>query len=142
MKKLLLLSTMLLLLESVNAKNTKFNSIDSLGSSYPSANAHKFWNQVASSNAFVTYNQLNDTIKTTLNCAPVNYNPKILSGANSELIHPDWIESEVGTSWSFLSSKKIINKLGVFLYGNLISPRGGVITKGCYIIYSEWGCSK
>ena len=45
-------------------------------------------------------------------------------------------------TYSFISTKKIENKDGVFLFGNLISPREFVITKGCYIIYSEWKCSK
>jgi hypothetical protein len=86
--------------------------------------------------------QIKDSIIIKLNCAPIDYNPKILSSPNLKSVHPDWKESEVGTSWSFFSTKKIENKDGVFLFGNLISPRGGVITKGCYIIYSEWECSK
>lgn len=86
--------------------------------------------------------QTKDPIIIKLNCAPIDYNPKILSSPNPKSIHPEWKDNEVGTSWSFLSTKKIENKDGVFLFGNLISPRGGVITKGCYIIYSEWECSK
>ena len=86
--------------------------------------------------------QIKDPIIVKLNCASIDYNPKILSSPNPKSIHPEWKESEVGTSWSFFSTKKIDNKDGVFLFGNLISPRGGVITKGCYIIYSEWECSK
>jgi hypothetical protein len=86
--------------------------------------------------------QIKEAIIIKLNCAPYNYNPKILSSPNPKSIHTDWKESEVGESWSFFSTKKIENKDGVFLFGNLISPRGGVITKGCYIIYSEWDCSE
>jgi hypothetical protein len=86
--------------------------------------------------------QIKDAIIIKLNCAPIDYNPKILSSPNPKSIHPEWKEGEVGTSWSFFSTKKIENKDGVFLFGNLISPRGGVITEGCYIIYSEWECSK
>ena len=81
------------------------------------------------------------TIKLNCTCTPID-NPKILSSPNLKSIHPEWKESEVGTSWSFFSTKKIENKDGVFLFGNLISPRGGIMTKGCYIIYSEWECSK
>ena len=86
--------------------------------------------------------QIKESINIKLNCAPIDYNPKILSSPNPKSIHPDWKGSEVGTSWGFFSTKKIKNKDGIFLFGNLISPRGGVITKGCYIIYSEWECSK
>ena len=81
------------------------------------------------------------TIKLNCTCTPID-NPKILSSPNLKSIHPEWKESEGGTSWSFFSTKKIENKDGVFLFGNLISPRGGIMTKGCYIIYSEWKCSK
>jgi len=86
--------------------------------------------------------QTKEAITIKLNCAPIDYNPKILSSPNLKSIHPELKGSEVGTSWSFFSTKKIENKDGVFLFGNLISPRGGVISKGCYIIYSEWKCSK
>ena len=86
--------------------------------------------------------QVKDAKIIKLNCAPIDYNPKILSGPSTTSLHPDWKESEVGTSWSFFSSKKIENKEGVFLFGNLIDPKGGVMAKGCYIIFSEWDCSK
>ena len=87
--------------------------------------------------------QIKDPIGIKLSCAPLDYNPKILSSPNPKSIHP-WQKSggEVGESCSFFSSKKIENENGIFLFGDLISPRGGVITKGCYIIYSEWECSK
>jgi hypothetical protein len=75
------------------------------------------------------------------NCAPIDYNPKILSSPIPNSIHPEWKESEVGSSWSFISSKKIENKDGIFLFGNLISPKGGVLCNACYIIYSEWECT-
>lgn len=86
--------------------------------------------------------QIKDAITIELNCAPIEYNPKILSSPNPNSIHPKWKESEIGESFSFFSTKKIENKEGVFLFGNLISPRGAVIEEGCYIIYSEWDCSE
>ena len=81
------------------------------------------------------------TIKLNCTCTPIN-NPKILSSPNPKSLHPNWENDEVFMTYSFISTKKIENKDGVFLFGNLISPRGFVITKGCYIIYSEWKCSK
>lgn len=84
--------------------------------------------------------QIKDPIIIKLGCAPIDYNPKILSSPNPKSIHPDWVGGEVGTSYSFFSTKKIENEYGVFLFGDLITPRGGVDTKGCYIIYSEWEC--
>jgi hypothetical protein len=77
-----------------------------------------------------------------LNCAPENYGPKILTSPKIEAIHPDWVKGhgEVGESCSFFASKRIEVDNTIFLFGDLISPRGGVLTKNCYVLYSEWDC--
>lgn len=77
-----------------------------------------------------------------LNCSPENYGPKILTSPKIEAIHPDWVKGhgEVGESCSFFASKKIEVDNTIFLFGDLISPRGGVLTKNCYVLYSEWDC--
>lgn len=76
-------------------------------------------------------------------CSPLIYNPKVLSKPDSNSIHPDWKDSEVGTSWSIVATKKITNDNGIFLYGDLYSPRGGKMENGpFYFIYTEWSCSK
>jgi hypothetical protein len=141
MKKLLILVSISLFLETVNANKSNMQSQVMFEIGYPQTNSKILLKPLVSSNPFKIYAQLNDTITIKLYCAPIDYNPKILSIANSNFIHPDWKESEVGVSSSFLSTKKIINENGVFLYGNLISPRGGVLTSGCYILFSEWECS-
>ena len=79
---------------------------------------------------------------TVLDCSPIEYNPKILSYPHADSIHPDWAEGEVGLSWSISTTKKVKNENGTFLYGDLYSPRGGLITKNCYVISSEWNCSE
>ena len=76
-----------------------------------------------------------------LNCAPLEYNPKIYSKPNLSAIHSNWLDGEVGTSFSFSSSKKLENENGIFLFGDLYSPKGNIITKNCYILLSEWECS-
>ena len=77
-----------------------------------------------------------------LNCSPENYGPKILTSPKIDAIHPDWKKGygEVGVSCSFFASKKIEVENFVFLYGDLISPRGGVLTKNCYVLFNEWDC--
>ncbi len=81
--------------------------------------------------------------KGTYYCSPLIYNPKVLANPDSNSVHPDWKGSEVGTAWSIIVSKKITNNQGVFLYGDLYSPRGGKMEHSpFYFIYSEWSCSK
>lgn len=78
-----------------------------------------------------------------LSCSPINYNPKILSGPDPNQIHTDWKNNEVGLSWSLSAKRKITNEKGIFLVGDLISPRGGVMQNGpFYVVFSEWSCSK
>jgi hypothetical protein len=88
------------------------------------------------------FSQSNTAVSVKLNCAPIEYNPKIFSEPNILSIHPDWRDSEVGESWSFISSRKIENDKGKFLYGDLYSPKGQLFTKGCFVLIEEWECSK
>jgi hypothetical protein len=77
-------------------------------------------------------------------CNPVSNAARILKTPNPNDIHPDWKgESYVGLSWGVRTNGKRIKKeTGTFLKGNLISPRGGVVNKGIYIVVSEWECSR
>lgn len=77
-------------------------------------------------------------------CNPISNAARILKTPNPNDIHPDWKgESYVGLSWGVRSNGKAIRKdAGTFLKGNLISPRGGVVNKGIYIVASEWECSR
>jgi hypothetical protein len=60
--------------------------------------------------------------------------------AVANAIHPDWTgESQIGLSWSFIGKQKIKGETGDFAKGDLVSPRGG-ITKGVFILLSEWTC--
>jgi hypothetical protein len=89
-----------------------------------------------------SFAQENTAVSIKLNCAPMEYNPKILNAPSVESIHPDWQDAEVGESWSFISSRKIENEKGKFLYGDLYSPKGQLFTKGCFVLLEEWECSK
>jgi hypothetical protein len=72
---------------------------------------------------------------------------RILSAPSPTAVHPDWVGASVGTSWTFSSKKGIVktpgmNKPGadVYLRGDLISPRGGTVTKNVFIVLDEWNC--
>lgn len=76
------------------------------------------------------------------NCSPIN-NPKskILSSPDPNAINTHW-QDGVGGYWSFESTKKITNNNGIFLVGDLISPRGSAQPNGpYYVIFSEWSCA-
>ncbi len=74
-------------------------------------------------------------------CSPKKNYPKILSGPDVKLTHPDWKDNEVVTSWQIMVSKKITKAKIVFLVGDLISPTGKVVADGpYYVIHSEWRC--
>ena len=76
------------------------------------------------------------------NCYPIN-NPKskILSSPDPNAINTHW-QDGVGTSWGIIGSKKITNDKGIFIIGDLISPRGSEQPNGpYYVILSEWKCA-
>jgi hypothetical protein len=85
---------------------------------------------------------INKEVNSKYNCAPKNYNPKILSSPNHTAVHTDWAKNEVGTSWSFFATTKIKNDSGEFYVGNLVNPRGQQMNKeAVYVIASEWVCN-
>lgn len=77
-----------------------------------------------------------EEITVRLNLAPKESNPSVFSAPTFQSPHPD--QFTVGSSWSFLASKKVTNDQGSFLFGNLISPRGGVIRKNVWVLADEW----
>lgn len=82
-----------------------------------------------------------------LNCAPKKGTSNIFTKAD---LKSKWFkdnESSVGTSWTFFAYETVFNKDGVFLKGDLISPRGGkmnVKENGFegqfYVLFKEWEC--
>ena len=74
-----------------------------------------------------------------LQCTPNDDAARILASPDPDDIHPDWSDgSTVGMSWTF--EGKEVGR-GNYLKGKLISPRGGVASRGVYIIANEWDCS-
>jgi hypothetical protein len=65
-----------------------------------------------------------------------------------KVIGGDPWEKDLGTSWSFIGTQKIVTKDGVtYLKGDIYSPRGGKLNviqngwdKPVYILYKEWDC--
>lgn len=71
-------------------------------------------------------------------CSPVDGTARVLRSPNPNDTHPDWRgESRLGTSWTF---ERAGTAPAGFLRGNLVSPRGGVVNRGVYILPREWEC--
>jgi hypothetical protein len=74
-------------------------------------------------------------------CSPKYVGAQILSEPDLAKLHPDWQPpSEIGTSWSLADVQVIANSNGRYLYGKLISPRGGY-QKWVYGRSEQWNCS-
>jgi hypothetical protein len=75
-------------------------------------------------------------------CAPVTTEAKILASADASDIHPDWADgSNVGLSWSLDLQGDAEGSDGEFyLIGDLIDPRGNVVTQGVYVNVMQWEC--
>ncbi|MCX6331707.1 MAG: hypothetical protein NTZ82_03635 [Bacteroidetes bacterium] len=82
-----------------------------------------------------------------LNCYPPKGTSNIFTQAD---LKSKWFkdkDSGVGTSWTFFAYETVFNKDGVFLKGDLISPRGGKMnvkengfTGQFYVLFNEWQC--
>lgn len=74
-------------------------------------------------------------------CAPSSNAARILSKPAPNAVHPDWSgDSYVGLSWSFETTEQVEQDDITYLKGDLISPRGGVVNEGVYILADEWDC--
>jgi TPR repeat protein/uncharacterized protein YecT (DUF1311 family) len=76
-------------------------------------------------------------------CSPKDNTARILKTPNPNDLAEGWKgESRIGTSWSFFPRRYVNTNIenGVYLQGDLISPRGGVTDKNVYVLFSEWIC--
>jgi len=100
--------------------------------------------------AIITFTKLsaqNNNVTFKLNCYPLNGTSNIFTKADLKSKFFKDKESGVGTSWSFLAYETVFNKEGVFLKGDLISPRGGKLNVKengfvgqFYVLFNEWKC--
>ncbi len=75
-------------------------------------------------------------------CAPVSTDARILASPAADDIHPDWNDgSAVGMAWSLDSVREEEGEDGdLYLFGDLINPRGEVATQGVFVPAAEWEC--
>ncbi len=78
-----------------------------------------------------------------LSCNAKDVTARILKTSNPNDVHPDWQgESNIGTAWTLSVTGEVKSATGTYLKENLISPRGGVVNRGVFILPSEWDCSR
>jgi hypothetical protein len=83
------------------------------------------------------------TQASALSCNPRDVTARILKTPNPNDIHPDWQGgSNIGTAWTLSATGRVQSATGTYLKGNLLSPRGGVINRGVFIMPAEWDCSQ
>jgi hypothetical protein len=76
-------------------------------------------------------------------CAPRDNTARILSSANPLDFASNWSKNNyVGTSWTFMPQRYVVTELdgGIFLQGDLISPKGGTTDTNVFILFDEWKC--
>ncbi len=75
-------------------------------------------------------------------CAPVSTSAKILASADAGDVHPDWSDgSTIGLSWSLLLTGDEQGGDGTYyLIGDLVDPRGNLVSEGVYVDSMEWEC--
>ncbi|MDH6098192.1 tetratricopeptide repeat protein, partial [Anabaenopsis sp. FSS-46] len=75
-------------------------------------------------------------------CAPKWPGVRLLSSSSSNDIHPQWQgESRIGMSWSLITKQMINTDTGIYLKGDLYSPRGGLINENIFVMEDEWFCN-
>ena len=76
-----------------------------------------------------------------LQCTANDTDASILASPDPDDTHPDWDgDNKIGLAWTLAVKRTVKNASGVFYQGDLISPRGGVVTKGVFVVKEEWTC--
>ena len=76
-------------------------------------------------------------------CAPNDNMARILKSANPLDLATNWSGNNyVGTSWTFMPKRYVVTELdgGIFLEGDLITPKGATTDSGVFVLYAEWDC--
>jgi hypothetical protein len=76
-------------------------------------------------------------------CFPKDTTARILKSANPLDYVPNWSRTNaVGTAWWFVPKRYVVTAIngGVFMQGDLTSPRGAVTDRDVFILAKEWDC--
>jgi tetratricopeptide (TPR) repeat protein len=92
--------------------------------------------------AVADYNKAIALDRNYASCAPKWPGVRLLSNSSPNDIHPQWQgENSIGISWSLITKQMINTDTGIYLKGDLYSPRGGLINENIFVIEDEWFCN-
>jgi hypothetical protein len=77
-------------------------------------------------------------------CVPKDNMARVLESAHPYDNAPNWTgTNSIGTGYTFLPKRYVVIDAegGIFLQGDLLTPRGAVMQEGVFILYNEWDCA-
>jgi len=77
-------------------------------------------------------------------CVPKDNMARVLKSAHPYDNAPNWTgNNTIGTGYTFLPQRYVVTDAvgGIFLQGDLLTPRGAVMQEGVFILYNEWNCA-
>lgn len=77
-------------------------------------------------------------------CVPKDNMARVLKSAHPYDNAPNWTgKNYIGTGYTFLPKRYVVTDAvgGIFLQGDLLTPRGAVMQRGVFVLYDEWNCA-
>ena len=77
-------------------------------------------------------------------CVPKDNMARVLKSAHPYDNAPNWTGTNtIGIGYTFLPKRYVVTDAvgGIFLQGDLLTPRGAVMQQGVFILYDEWNCA-
>jgi len=78
-------------------------------------------------------------------CAPKDNMARILKSPHPLDYAPDWSGNNyIGTGWTFMPKRYVVDpdmQGSIYLQGNLITTRGGLLPRDVFVLYAEWDCA-
>jgi len=78
-------------------------------------------------------------------CVPKDNMARVLKSANPLDNAPNWTgKNSIGTGYTFLPKRYVVTDAagGIFLQGDLLTPRGAAMQQGVFILFAEWNCGR
>lgn len=75
-------------------------------------------------------------------CNPKSGTARVLESAAPNDLHPDWRgKDRIGIGWGLFAHSRVHDRDGVaYLTGEIVSPRGSIITARAFVLEYEWDC--
>jgi hypothetical protein len=77
-------------------------------------------------------------------CVPKDNMARVLKSAHPYDNAPNWTgKNSIGIGYTLLPNRYVVTDAvgGIFLQGDLLTPRGTVMQRGVFVLYDEWNCA-